>query len=162
MATPTDSPPARTPRQSLTHMTEILLPQHANALGTAFGGTVMSWIDVCAAVTAQRHCGRIAVTAAVDEMDFRAPIRVGDVVVLTARVTAAFRTSLEVDVVVERELPATRERVLCVEALLTFVNIGADGRPCAVPPLEPETDEDRARMEAAVARRRERLARKAP
>jgi len=141
-------------------MTEILLPQHANALGTAFGGTVLGWIDVCGAVAAQRHCGRIAVTAAIDDMQFLAPIRVGDVVRLTARVNAAFRTSVEVEVVVEREDPATMERTVAADAILTFVNRGDDGRPMRAPPLLCETDEDRRRQEAAERRREERLARK--
>ena len=87
----------RPPSASRTEMTEIVLPQHANAIGTTFGGVVMGWIDICGAVAAHRHCGRVAVTAAVDEMAFRAPIRVGDVVVLRSRVHAAFRTSLEMD-----------------------------------------------------------------
>ena len=92
-------------------MTEIVLPQHANAVGTAFGGTVMSWIDVCAAVTAHRHCRRVAVTASVDDLHFRAPLRVGDVVVLESRVNAVFNTSLEVGVRVDREDPSTRLRI---------------------------------------------------
>jgi acyl-CoA hydrolase len=141
-------------------MSEILLPQHANALGTAFGGVVLSWIDVCGAIAAQRHCGRVAVTAAIDDMQFLAPIRVGDVVRLTARVNAAFRTSLEVEVQVEREDIATRERTLCADALLTFVNRDEEGSPVPAPPLAPETDEERERVEEALQRRASRLAKK--
>jgi acyl-CoA hydrolase len=141
-------------------MTELVLPQHANALGTAFGGTVLSWIDICGAIAAQRHCGRIAVTAAIDEMQFLAPIRVGDVIRLTAMVNAAFRTSVEVEVRVEREDPATMARTLCADAVLTFVNRDDEGRPIPAPPLACETNEERARAEQAVARRSERLARK--
>jgi acyl-CoA hydrolase len=141
-------------------MSEIVLPQHANALGTAFGGVVLSWIDVCGAIAAQRHCGRVAVTAAIDDMQFLAPIRVGDVVRLTARVNAAFRTSLEVEVHVEREDIATRERTLCADALLTFVNRDEEGAPVSAPPLAPETDEERLRIDAARERRAARLAKK--
>jgi acyl-CoA hydrolase len=148
----------KTPERSKTEMTELLLPQHANALGTAFGGTIMSWVDICGAIAAQRHCGRIAVTAFVDDLQFLAPIRVGDVVRLTGRVNAAFGTSLEVEVVVEREDAQTMKRTLCADALLTFVSIGDDGAPCAVPPLEPATEEDRRRASRAQARREERLA----
>lgn len=154
-------PEPRPPRLSATEMTELVLPQHANALGTAFGGTVLGWIDVCGAIAAQRHCRRIAVTAAIDEMQFLAPIRVGDVVRLMARVNAAFRTSLEVEVVVEREEPSTMERTLCADALLTFVSRGEDGAPAPVPPVACETEEDRRREAAARRRREERLARTA-
>lgn len=141
-------------------MTELVLPQHANALGTAFGGTVMGWIDICGAISAQRHCGRVAVTAFVDDMAFRAPIRVGDVVCLHSRLNAAFGSSMEVQVRVLREDRQTRERTLCVDALLTFVNISDEGQPCPVPPLAIENDDDRARLEAARVRRADRLARR--
>lgn len=152
---------ARTPARSRTEKTEIVLPQHANAIGTAFGGTVMAWVDICAAVSSQRHCGRVAVTASVDGLDFLAPLRVGDVVTLTAQVNAVFRTSMEVGVTVEKENTLTGERVLCAESLLTFVNIGDDGRPCAIPPLQLVTDQDHARDTAARARRAHRLAQRA-
>lgn len=155
-----DAPEARPPRLSFTEMTEIVLPQHANALGTAFGGTVLSWIDVCGAIAAQRHCGRVAVTAAIDDMQFLAPIRTGDVVRLTARVNAAFRTSVEVEVVVEREDPTSLERTLCADSLLTFVARGDDGKPAPVPSLDCETPDDVKRRDAALRRREERLSRK--
>jgi acyl-CoA hydrolase len=154
------APEPRPPRLSFTEMTEILLPQHANALGTAFGGAVLSWIDVCGAIAAQRHCGRVAVTAALDEMQFLAPIRVGDVVCLTARVNAAFRTSIEVQVRVEREEPRTMERTLCADALLTFVSRGDDGKPALAPRVLCETEEDEAHERAANRRRTERLKRR--
>jgi len=149
-----------TPRDSFTEMTELVLPQHANALGTAFGGTVMSWIDVCAAIVAQRHTGRISVTAAIDDLHFLAPIRVGDIVRLTGRINATFRTSLEIEVLVEIENAATRQRTLCADAKLTFVNVGQDGKPIAVPPVVLETDEDRERAAAAEKRREARIAQK--
>ncbi len=149
---------ARTPRETLTVKTEIVLPQYANAIGTAFGGTIMSWIDICAAVSAQRHCGRVAVTAAVDALAFLAPIRVGDVVILTGRVNAVFRTSMEVGVKVEREDTASGDRVLCAQSLLTFVNIGEDGTPTPIAPLTFETDEDRTLARAAEVRRERRRA----
>jgi len=135
------------------------MPQHANRLGTAFGGAIMSWIDICGAVVTQRHSGRIGVTAFVDDLEFRAPAVVGDVVRLTGRINAAFTSSMEVQVVVEREDPWTRERTLCADALLTFVNLSDDGTPSPVPPLALETEDDRRRAEAATARRQERKAR---
>lgn len=150
-----------TPRHSFTQMTEIVLPQHANTVGTAFGGTVLSWIDICGAIAAQRHCGRVAVTAAIDEMQFLAPIRVGDVVRLKARVNATFRTSLEVEVWVEVEERGTLKGTLCADALLTYVNRDDDGHPTPTPPLRCETDEECAREQGAHRRRQQRLERKA-
>jgi acyl-CoA hydrolase len=146
----------RPARDSATEMTEIVLPQHTNTLGTVFGGAIMSWIDVCAAIVARRHCGRPAVTAFVDDLAFLAPAYDGDIVRLAGRVNATYRTSLEVEVVVEREEPETGTRALCVDAFLTFVNIDDDGRPIAVPPLLIETDDDRRRVEEATARRERR------
>ena len=154
----TASSEARPVARSRVEKTEIVLPQHTNALGTAFGGTVMSWVDVCAAVTAQRHCGRIAVTASIDALHFRAPLRVGDVAVLRSWMNAAFGSSMEVECILEREDTATGERVLCVDALLTFVNVDEGGRPMRIPELIAESDDDRARAAAAQARRARRLA----
>ena len=152
----------RSPRESRTEKTEIVLPQHANALGTAFGGTVMSWVDIAAAVAAQRHCGQIAVTASVDRFDFLAPLRVGNVVRILAVVTGVFRTSMEVWVRVEREsLSDPRQRTLCAESWLTFVNMSLDGNPVPVPPLRLENDDDRAHEAAAKERRNQRLAARA-
>jgi acyl-CoA hydrolase len=142
-------------------MTEMVLPQHTNVVGTAFGGVIMSWVDICAAIAAQRHCGEVAVTARVDAMEFHAPIRLGDVVCLTAQVNAAFGSSMEVGVHVEREDRRTRSRTVCVESFLTFVNV-VDGRPKAVPRLLLSSDEEREREGAAQARRAQRLASRAP
>src|ERR1700679_2955767 len=97
-----ESPP-RDPRSqamSTTTMTEYVLPQHSNVFGGVFGGQIMAWVDLCAAICAQRHAGRQAVTAFVDELRFERPVRVGEVVRLVARVTATFRTSMEISVVV--------------------------------------------------------------
>lgn len=144
------------PSESFTEMTELVLPQHANAIGTAFGGVIMSWIDIGSSIAAKRHCGRVSVTARVDALEFKAPIKVGDVVRLTARLNAAFTTSMEIGVRVEREHRG--QRALCADATLTFVNIGEDGRPCPVPPLIAENDDDRRRAEEAKSRRAERRA----
>lgn len=141
-------------------MTELVLPQHTNNLGSVFGGQVMAWIDICGAIAAQRHCGRIAVTAAVDEVVFLAPIQQGDLVCLNARVNAAFRSSLEVEVRVQVEDMHTHERALCVEALLVFVALDDAGKPTPVPPLLAESDDDTQRVRAAEARRAARLARR--
>ena len=157
MSDPYVLPASRPPSDSFTEMTEMVLPQHTNVVGTAFGGVIMSWVDICAAISAQRHCGEVAVTARIDAMDFHAPIRLGDVVRLTARVNAAFGSSMEVGVRVEREDRRTQARTVCVESFLTFVNV-VDGRTKAVPRLLLTTDEERALEQAARARREQRLA----
>jgi len=144
-------------------MTELVLPSHANAVGTIFGGTVMSWIDICAAIASQRHCGRVAVTAYVDDLEFLAPLRVGDVVRLTGRLNAAFHTSMEVGVVVEREDITNGDRTKCLEALLVFVNVDDAGKPCPVPKLVSENEDDERLAREAQARRerwREKRARR--
>lgn len=146
---------AKPPSESFTEMTELVLPQHANAVGTAFGGVIMSWIDICASIAAKRHCGRVSVTARIEAIEFRAPIKVGDVVRLTARLNAAFTTSMEIGVRVEGEHATSGQRSLCADARATFVNIGEDGKPCPVPPLLIETDEDR-RLATEAAERRKR------
>ncbi|HEU4409335.1 MAG TPA: acyl-CoA thioesterase [Polyangiaceae bacterium] len=159
----TDAPPkalrARRPADSSTSMTEHVLPTHANALGNVFGGQVLAWMDVCAAICAQRHCGAVAVTAGMDEIAFERPIKVGQVVLVEARVVAAFRTSVEIEVTVHGEIPTTGEVWLCLSGFMTFVAIDASGTPVAVPPLLLEGDE-RARAEDAQARRARRLARR--
>lgn len=139
---------------SLTDMTEYVLPQHANALGNVFGGQIMAWVDLCAAICAQRHSGQIAVTAFVDDLAFQKPVKVGEVVRLRARVSATFRTSMEIQVAVEGEDSRTGQRWPCVSASLTFVAIDAAGKPTPVPPLALDSDEARA-AQAAGARRRE-------
>ena len=147
---------AKSPCDSFTEMTQLVMPQHTNAIGTAFGGVIMSWVDICSSIAAKRHCGRVCVTARVDALEFKAPIRVGDVVRLTARLNAVFRSSMEIAVRVEREHEG--ERALCADARTTFVNIGEDGRPCPVPPLLAATEEDRRLAAEATERRRRRLA----
>ncbi len=144
---------------SITQMTEYVLPQHANALGNVFGGQIMAWVDLCAAICGQRHSGRIAVTTFVDDLKFQQPVKVGEVVRLCARITATFRTSMEIEVDVEGEDSRTGKRWPCVSALLTFVAIDDDGKPTPVPPLALDSDETRATQAAGQRRREARLAR---
>lgn len=143
---------------SVTQMTEYVLPQHANALGGVFGGQIMAWIDLCAAICAQRHSGRMAVTAFVDDLKFDKPVLVGEVVRLEARVTATFHTSMEIEVVVEGEHAMTGRRWPCVTARLTFVAINEDRKPTPVPPLLLDSEQVRASQAAGEARRAARLA----
>ncbi|WP_309893897.1 acyl-CoA thioesterase [Archangium sp.] len=152
--------PAKSPRESEVTMTQMILPSDTNAVNSAFGGKVMEWIDICAAVAAQRHCRQVVVTASMDDLHFHAPIRVGWTVTLHSRVIAAFRTSMEVGVTVVAENPLTGERNIATSALLTFVALTADGKRMPVPPLKLETDQEREAFREAEQRRQERLSRK--
>ncbi len=145
---------------SVTDMAEYVLPQHANIGGTVFGGQIMAWVDLCAAICAQRHSGKPCVTAFVDDLLFKRPVRVGQVVRLRAQVTATFRTSMEIDVAVLGEDTITGETWPTVECRVVFVAMDDERRPTPVPPLLLETDEDRARQAAAEDRRRARLAKR--
>lgn len=150
----------RPPRESRVEMNQLVLPGDANALDTAFGGQVVSWIDICAAIAARRHCRQTVVTASMDEIHFHGPIRVGWIAVLHARVLAAFHSSMEIGVTVHAENPDSGERTLTCSALLTFVALDKSGARVAVPALALETDAERAAFEAAHARRKDRLSRK--
>jgi acyl-CoA hydrolase len=149
--------PPRLQSASVTEMTEYVLPPHTNAFGTVFGGQIMAWVDLCAAICAQRHAGRPCVTASVDELSFKRPVRVGQVVLLRAQVTATFRTSMEIEVIVQGEDMATGERWPTVDCRTTFVAVLDDGTPTGVPRLLLETDAQRASQAAAEQRRRGRL-----
>lgn len=147
----------RPPSDSRVSMTELVLPSHANAVGSMFGGTLMAWIDICAAIAAQRHSRGWVVTASMDQLDFDAPIQVGDVVSLTAQVNFAGRSSMEVGVRVEREVATEGERVHAARAYLTFVAIDGEGKPRPVPPIAPATEEEHVRFEEAGIRKAKRL-----
>jgi acyl-CoA hydrolase len=149
---------AKAPSASRCEMTEIVLPGDTNALGSIFGGKVMQWIDVAAAVAAMRHSAGNVVTASIDALHFLTPIHLGEVVRLQAQVNYVGKTSMEVGVRVEAENPRTSERRYTTKAYLTFVAIDADGQPRAIPPLLLESDEDRRRHADAEARRKARLA----
>jgi acyl-CoA hydrolase len=143
---------------SRVEMTHLVMPSDANVLGTAFGGRVMQWTDLAASIAAMRHSRMPCVTASIDQLDFLAPIRIGHVAILHAQVNAVFGTSMEVGVVVLTEDPRTGERRKCCDAFLTFVALGGDGRPTAVPRLRTEGEEERRREREARTRREARLA----
>jgi acyl-CoA hydrolase len=142
-------------------MVQVVLPNDANPLGYILGGTVMHLIDIAGAIACHRHTRSLLVTAAVDDLQFLHPIKVGDLIILKSRVTCAFTTSLEVQVDVYSEETLTGQRLLTSRAFLTFVAISRDGRRVQVPPLLVETDEERRVCEQAHARRAERLKKKA-
>jgi acyl-CoA hydrolase len=140
---------------SRVEMTHLLLPNEANPLGTAHGGVIMRLVDEAGGIAAARHAQRYCVTAAIDSMSFLAPALVGNVVILKASVNYAGTTSMEVGVRVEMEELLSGRRTHISSAYIVYVALGDDGRPCPVPPVIPETAEDRRRM-ADAAQRRER------
>lgn len=133
------------------------MPGQTNALGTVFGGQIMAWVDVCAAVAAQRFTHSDVVTVSMDELSFRSGVRRGDIVVLQAMVNFCGRTSVEVGVRVEKEDPYSHERTHTSSAYLTFVAVDAEGRPKPVPSLTPESEDEKRRWREASQRRRHRL-----
>ena len=145
---------------SLTRMVEYVLPQHANIGSTVFGGQIMAWVDLCAAICAQRHSGHPCVTAFVDDLLFKRPVRVGQVVRLQAQVVATFRTSMEIDVNVEGEDSVTGEVWPTVECRVVFVAVDEARKPTPVPPLVLETAAHQEAQAAAEERRRARLAKR--
>ena len=148
----------RTFAETDVEMTQIVLPSHTNNHGTVFGGQMAAWIDICAAVSAQRFARKAVVTASIDEIHFVSPVRRGMVVVLKSRVNQAWGSSMEVGVRVEAEDPRTGDTVHCCTAYSTFVAINDDGRPSAVPRFDPSDDEAaRTRAHEAQERRDHRL-----
>lgn len=158
----TELPPlaAKSRTASTTEMLEYVLPQHANIGGTVFGGQIMAWVDLCAAICAQRHAGRPCVTAFVDDLLFKRPVLVGQVVRLRAQLVATFRTSMEIDVTVTGEDTITGDVWPTVECRVVFVAIDEARRPTPVPPLVLDTAAEREAQSAAEERRRARLAKR--
>ncbi|MFK7823506.1 MAG: acyl-CoA thioesterase [Oligoflexales bacterium] len=146
------------PNNSLVEMTELVLPQHTNALGTIFGGVVLSWVDIAAAICAQRHTLKSVVTASIDAMHFLAPIRLGWIVNIKASVNFASQTSCEIGVRISAENPLTNEYHHTASAYVTMVALDSNGRPTPIPPVEPTTTDEKKRYEAALKRRDARLA----
>jgi len=149
-----------TPRrasESYTEMVQAVLPNDANPLGFLLGGTAMHLIDIAGAIAAHRHTRSLLVTAAVDGLQFLHPIKIGDLVILRATVTATFHTSLEVEVEVFSEEVLTGDRQMTSRAFLTFVAIDKSGGRCTIPPLLLETEAQRQVAREAEGRRAARL-----
>src|SRR6266516_1137795 len=146
--------------ESATEMVQVVLPNDANPLGFILGGTVMHLIDIAGAIACHRHTRTRLVTAAVDDLQFLHPIKVGDLIILRARVTCVFTTSLEVLVDVMSEETLTGRRRQTSRAFLTFVAIDQNGARVKVSPLIVETDDERRVCEEAHARREARLRKK--
>jgi acyl-CoA hydrolase len=152
-----DPSAAKKPSESQTEMVQVVLPNDANPLGFILGGTVMHLIDIAGAIAGHRHTRSLLVTAAVDGLQFLHPIKVGDLILLKARVTAVWSTSLEVEVEVFSEETLTGRRQMTSLAYLTFVAVDRDSRRVTIPGLILETDEDKRRAAEAEVRRIDRL-----
>lgn len=138
-------------------MNELVMPNDTNPLGNLMGGRLLQWMDVCSAISAQRHCNRNVVTVAVDSVEFKSAIKLGEVVVIEGEVTRTFYSSMEVAMQVWAENLHTGECRLCTTSFYTFVAVDADGRPVPVPEIIPETDFEKERYEQAAERREIRL-----
>jgi acyl-CoA hydrolase len=143
---------SKPPSETAVEMREMVMPHHTNPQNTVFGGTVMSWIDIAAAMVAARHCGRPVVTAHIDDIDFIAPIKVGYHVLIQASLNYVGKSSMIVGVKVTSENPYTGENRTTTKAYLTFVALDDLGRPVSVPELRPETEDEIRRFENAAKR----------
>ncbi len=144
-------------RSTLVQMTELVLPQHTNQLGSLLGGQLMHWIDICAAISGYKLNGKVCVTASVDKIDFLSPIRIGDVVSLVSSVNRAFSTSMEVGVKVFAESFKEGIKTHSNSAYLTFVSITESGIPVESNKVFPETGEEERRFQEAFQRRENRI-----
>ena len=146
--------------QSFVQMTELILPNHLNQMGTAFGGVIVSWMDIAGSISARRHCSKNVVTASIDDIHFLAPVYKGDVVSLQAQVNYTHRSSMEVGVKVSAESPEKKNSRQTALAYLTFVALDDNRKPSPVPSLILKTEEEKKRFESAKIRREWRLERK--
>jgi acyl-CoA hydrolase len=149
--------PAKPVSASQIIMTEMVLPSDTNALGTIFGGKVVSLIDIAAAMAAGKHSRSIVVTASIDALHFISSVKLGEYVHIKASVNYAGRTSMEIGVRVDKENPLTGELAHTATAYLTFVALDENGKPKVVPPIAPSTEDEKRRFEAAKIRRAARV-----
>ncbi len=143
----------KTAKETLSVLTEIVLPNDTNLLGNLMGGRLLHWMDIAAAISAQRHCHRVVVTASVNNVSFSKPIKLGSVVTLEAKISRAFNSSMEVFIDVWVEDPTTGQRIKCNEAIYTFVAVDQLGNSINVPEVVPETEEEKKRYDGALRRR---------
>ena len=143
----------KTAQQTYATTSKIVLPNDTNTLGNLMGGQLLSWMDVNAAISAQRHCRRVVVTAAVNNVSFNKAIKLGDVVSIESKVSRSFGSSMEVFLDVSVENHRTGKRTKCNEAIYTFVAVDQVGQPIGVPELVPETDLEKERFDGALRRR---------
>jgi acyl-CoA hydrolase len=147
----------RTPAESYTSMTELVLPNDTNYFGNLMGGRLMYWMDIAAAIAAQRHCNAPVVTASVDNISFESPIKLGNTVHIEAKVTRAFNTSMEIHLKVWGEDFTQQYKYKSNEAYYTFVALDPNRKARPVPQLVPETEEEKKLFDGALRRRQVRL-----
>ncbi len=145
------------PRESSVSMTELVLPNDTNTLNNLMGGRLMHWMDIVSAIAGQKHCNSIVVTASVDNISFREPIRLGDVVTLRAKATRAFNSSVEIRIDVDAENIPEGKKIASNSAYFTFVAVDANGNPVPIPEIEPETEDEKELYRGALRRRQLRL-----
>jgi len=150
-------PAPKTMRASRISLAQLMQPEHANNLGNVHGGWIMKLVDECGALACMRHAQRRVVTVAVDSMTFRQPIKIGDLVTLTAEVTYTGRTSMEAEVHVQAENPITGVKTHTNNAYLVYVALGDDGQPVTIPQISAETPQEQQRLDAAKQRQALRL-----
>ncbi len=144
-------------KNSLIQLTQLMQFEHANSQGNVHGGWIMKLVDECGALACMRHAQKRVVTVAVDRMTFRQPIKIGDLVILTAEVTYTGHTSMEAEVRVEAENPMTGKKIHTNNAYVVYVALDDQGKPVAVPPIYGETEEEKTRLEQANLRQKLRL-----
>ncbi len=148
---------AKKAKESLNIMSELVLPNDTNMLHNLMGGRLLHWMDIAAAISAQRHCNHIAVTASVDNVSFKHAVKLGDVITIHAKVTRAFNTSLEVRLTVYAENIPSGTKVKSNEAFYTFVALDKEGNKVRVPELIPESEVEKKHYQSALHRRQLRL-----
>jgi acyl-CoA hydrolase len=142
---------------SYTVMTQMVMPNDTNPIGNLMGGNLLSWMDVASGICAGKHAGSVVVTAAVDSVSFKHPIKLGDIVTIQASVTCSFNTSIEVYIEVFKDNFFNPEKIRCNEAYYTFVALNKEGKPITVPALITENEKEKKRGEGAKRRREFRL-----
>jgi len=148
---------SRHPRETFASTVHLVLPNDTNTLGNLMGGNLLHWMDIAAAISANRHCRRVVVTAAVNNVSFDNPIQLADIVIIESQVTRSFKSSMEVLLEVFVEDSVTGKKTQCNQAMYTFVAVDQQGAPIVVPELIPETDLEKERFKGALRRRQLRL-----
>lgn len=148
---------AKTPESTKTIMTELVLPNDTNTINNLRGGKILHWMDIASAIAAGKHAQAVVVTVSVDQVSFQNPIKIGDVVTITAKVTRSFNTSVEVYLEVWAENLPTRNKYKCNTAYYSFVALDSNGKPSVMPEVLPETDEEKENYHSALRRRELRL-----
>ena len=148
---------SRHPRETFASTVHLVLPNDTNTIGNLMGGNLLHWMDIAAAISANRHCRRVVVTAAVNNVSFDSPIQLADIVIIESQVTRSFKSSMEVLLEVFVEDSVTGKKTKCNQAMYTFVAVDQQGAPIGVPELVPETDLEKERFKGALRRRQLRL-----